>query len=353
MSGGVGGLARHHASYVLPIKTASVGSSMDDLTSYLRWLSERVDVIVVDGSSPEVFAANHALWGSLGRHVQPDPVDRCPNGKVWGVHTGVRIADREIVIIADDDVRYDGRSLHAAIEAVRGADLVRPQNHFSPMPWHAAWDTARILMNRSIGSDHPGTLIVRRSAFAAMGGYRGDVLFENLELVRTVRAVGGTVVDRPDLYVRRLPPSTRTFWGQRPRQAYDDLAEPARFVATLAALPALAWSVRRRSWAPSLAAAGAIGVAAIGRHRHGGARVFPLRTIFFAPLWVLERACCEWVALAWRIWGGIPYAGGRIRRAAHPRVKLRRSPRQSRTGPWLPSHIGAMRERPQRQSAIV
>lgn len=320
-----GRLEGHLASYVLPIRTASVGSSMEDLTSYLEWLSERIDLIVVDGSEPAVFAANHALWASLGRHVPPDPIDRCLNGKAWGVRTGVRIAEREIVVVADDDVRYDDRTLGEAVEAMREADLVRPQNVFSPMPWHAAWDTARTLLNRAFGADHPGTMIVRRSVFCAIGGYRGDVLFENLELVRTVRAMSWRVVDRPDLFVPRLPPSTKTFWEQRPRQAYDDLAEPTRFVATLAVLPALAWSLRRgRPVVPALATAAALGMAALGRHRHGGDAVFPFRTILFAPLWVVERACCEWLALGWWLAGGIPYAGRRIRRAAHTRSELRR-----------------------------
>jgi len=321
-----GRLMRHVASYVLPIKTTRAGSAMNDLTPYLAWLSERVDLIVVDGSGPDVFAANHAAWATFGRHVEPDPTDRCSNGKVWGVRTGVRIADHDVVILADDDVRYDERSLREAIRAAGTADLVRPQNYFSTMPWHALWDTARTLVNRSIGADHPGTLIVRRGFFLAMGTYDGDVLFENLELVRTVRAAGGLVADRPDLYVRRVPPDARTFWGQRPRQAYDDLAAPARFAATLTALPAIAWGLGRRRW--SLLGGGVaalFALAALGRVRHGGARVFPPYAIAFTPLWGLERACCEWVALGWWLRGGIPYAGMRIRRAAHRRSQLRRS----------------------------
>ncbi len=118
---------------------------------------------------------------------------------------------------------------------MRTADLVRPQNVFDPLPWHARWDTARMLLNRAFGSDHPGTLGVRRSFLASIGGYDGDVLFENLELVRTVLAAGGRVVDAPGMYVRRRPPTPARFLEQRPRQAYDDLAQPARLAFFLVA----------------------------------------------------------------------------------------------------------------------
>jgi hypothetical protein len=87
--------------------------------------------------------------------------------------------------------------------------------------------------------DFPGTLAVRRDTFLRSGAYDGDALFENLELMRTIRAAGGTIVSPLDLYVARRPPDTAHFLSQRVRQAYDDFAIPARFV-TFLALPPLA-----------------------------------------------------------------------------------------------------------------
>jgi hypothetical protein len=74
---------------------------------------------------------------------------------------------------------------------------VVPQNYFDPLPWHAAWDSARILLNRGLGMDYPGTLAVRRAAFLSAGCYDGDVLFENLELMRTLRSDGARLGSRP------------------------------------------------------------------------------------------------------------------------------------------------------------
>src|SRR5918911_162822 len=86
-------------------------------------------------------------------------------------------APDERVVIADDDVRYDEESLARVVDALDRADVVRPQNYFDPLPWHACLDTARTLLNRISGGDWPGTLAVRRSRLMSTNGYDGNVLF--------------------------------------------------------------------------------------------------------------------------------------------------------------------------------
>jgi hypothetical protein len=310
---------------VLPYRGGSADGEDDELRDYLRWLATRVDLVVVDGSDPAAFRAHHDRWPAAATHVPPDTDIACRNGKVRAVLTGMRHAVHASVVIADDDVRYDDDTLSAMGALLRDADLVRPQNVFDPLPWHARWDSARILLNRALGSDHPGTLGVRRSFLDAIGGYDGDVLFENLELVRTVAAAGGRVVDAPGLYVRRLPPSVARFLEQRPRQAYDDLAQPLRLGFFLALGPALVAIARSRPRALLVGAALSIVVAEVGRRRHRGARVFDRLSPMFAPAWILERTCLVWVALASRFGrGGCVYAGQVIRRAANPPRVLRR-----------------------------
>jgi hypothetical protein len=313
------------ASYVLPIRW-SEDDEFDELTGYLRGLPPWAELIVVDGSPQPLFDRHAEAWAPLGRHLRPDPALETPMGKVGGVLTGVREASNEAVVIADDDVRYDDPSLMRVVQLLGLADCVRPQNYFDPVPWHARWDTARTLLNRSLGADFPGTLAIRRSSLLRAGGYDGDVIFENLELIRTIGAAGGTVLSPLDLYVARRPPRARHFLSQRVRQAYDDLGIPLRMAAWLAVVPGLAAAALRGSWRPSAAAAvGLIGLAEVGRRRAGGRKVFPPGAVLFAPLWVLERGACSWLALGQRLTrGGIPYAGGVIPRAASSRRRLRR-----------------------------
>lgn len=311
------------AEYVLPLRWDR-DDGLDELTAYLVDLARHVPVTVVDGSPADRFAAHAAAWGAAVRHVRPEPWSGA-NGKVAGVMTGVHVARAEAVVVADDDVRWTPDQLRAAVALLHDADVVRVQNVFRPLPWHARWDTARTLVNRGLGQDFPGTLVVRRSTVLRAGGYAGDVLFENLELLRTVRAAGGKERAAPDLYVERRPPSARHFWTQRVRQAYDSLAQPGRLVAEAAVLPVLGWAVGRRRPAPVIAIAVAVTLVAWrGRTRCGGAAVFPASCVVLAPVWLLERAVCTWLAIAHRVTGGQPYRGRRLVRAASPPRALRR-----------------------------
>ncbi len=303
---------RLDATYLLPIR--SLIAHDEELTHYLRTVSALLPVIVVDGSPDDVFDAVHDEWSTFALHVRPAPDISGANGKVCGVLSGLRLVTTDMVVIADDDVRYDDSSLHAVCEALDDADLVMPQNYFEPHRWHTRWDTARILLNRAIGPDFSGTLAVRRRFID--GGYDPDVLFENLELVRSVARRGGRCSWRPDLYVRRLPPTTQHFLGQRTRQAYDEFARPHRMAVALSVLP-VGTAIGAVSGARSLAVlCGATIATAEWARRCDGARDhFPAVCSFAAPLWVLERGLCSWIAVYHRQRGGVRYGDVRLLRA--------------------------------------
>jgi hypothetical protein len=311
------------ATYVLPIAASSPQTRA--LSGYLRRLSRIVDdVIVVDGSPLEVFETHARSWASPIRHVRP--ALKTTNGKVAGVLTGVRSARHERMIIADDDVRYRRASLARMVELLGAYDVVRPQNFFRPMPWHARWDTARSLLNRLGDGDWPGTLGIRRSILIDTGGYSGEVLFENLEMVRTIQAAGGKESVPLDLFVERRPPDLRHFLSQRVRQAYDEWARPGRLAAQMALLPlilVLGWNAPM-----ALAVAAGTGVAAaeIGRRRSGGRHVFPASSACWAPLWLTERSITSWIAFLVRICaGGVRYRETRLKRAATSLEALKRA----------------------------
>ncbi|MEY2568827.1 MAG: hypothetical protein QOE35_3356 [Actinomycetota bacterium] len=312
-------------TYVLPLRHADA-SAAPELGAYLADLVDLAQVVVVDGSAPEVFAAHRAAFPHGVIHLPVDADLTYAFGKVNGVLTGLRRAEHEAIVIADDDVRYSAELLARLVELLDHVDVVRPQNVFTTLPWHARWDTARALLNRVAGADWPGTLAVRRSVLRRAGGYDGDCLFENLELVRTVLAVGGRTTPAPWLYVPRTPPDASHFWSQRVRQAYDSFAQPWRLAAELAALPTLLFAACR--WGPrrTVAAAGALAVSAaeVGRRRHGGRRVFRPTAALWAPAWIAERAITAWLAVASRVvLGGVPYGGTRLRTAAHSTRHLR------------------------------
>lgn len=307
--------------YVLPLRWTT-DETMQDLTAYLTRLRVWADVTVVDGSEPDCFALHASVWSDIVRHIPCDDI-KGANGKVRGVLTGIACARHEHVVIADDDVRYDYRALTAVVSELERAALVKPQNHFAPLPWHARWDTARSLLNRAVSVDYPGTYALRRSALLRTGGYDADTLFENLEMERTIRAAGGRVRTRSDIYVERRPPTARHFLSQRVRQAYDSWAQPSRLVIEASILPVVL-ILRRRPGALMLMVLAIVLLAERGRRRFDGRSVFPATSAFWAPLWVAERAVCSWLAIAARLRGGVRYGGARITVAAHSPRRIRR-----------------------------
>jgi hypothetical protein len=320
------------SAYVLPLRWTEAGP-IEELATYLRAIAGEIDeIFVVDGSPRFLFSQHAVALAGVARHLPPHRDLNFQMGKVNGVITGVREAESESIVIADDDVRYDPRSLRRTLALLAEADLVRPQNYFDELPWHARWDTARSLLNRVFTGDpafpvgdFPGTLAVRRDTFLRSGAYDGDALFENLELMRTIRAAGGAVASPLDLYVGRRPPSTAHFLSQRVRQAYDDFAIPGRFMTFLALPPLAAELLRsgRGRWL-GIAALGSVLVAELGRYRAHGRRHFPLSSSALAPVWIAERSLCCWVALAERRAGGVRYGDRRLPHAATPLRRLKR-----------------------------
>ncbi|HEU5148860.1 MAG TPA: glycosyltransferase [Iamia sp.] len=288
-----------------------------DLGARLGALAEHVaEVIVVDGSDPAVADAHAREWPSAVRHLRLADEDRTPMGKVGGVLAGARAAGHDILVVADDDVVWQRHQLERAHAVMAGTELaaLRPQNRYTEMTLVARWDTGRTLIQRALGGDWPGTVVVRRSALLPEG-YRGDVLFENLELERELRRRGGTVAVDLRLVVDRVPPTATHFWGQRVRQAYDEMARPAHLAAELALLPIAVVGGRR---AVVALAVGAVALAEVGRRRNDGRASFPPTAALWAPLWVGERAVTSWLAVGARLRGGVRYRDGRLRHAAGP-----------------------------------
>ena len=50
--------------YVLPLRWDD-DQDLADLTNYLRWLSKRARIIIVDGSCQERFTRHHRAWTPL------------------------------------------------------------------------------------------------------------------------------------------------------------------------------------------------------------------------------------------------------------------------------------------------
>jgi hypothetical protein len=302
-------------TYLLTIRRVSFDASeAESFREYFRSVAIACDVLVIDGSTPEVFAAHAQAWDGVCQHAGVDPQFKYLNGKVNGIHTGVNISAHDPIILADDDIRYTPDDLRRMIALLGDYEMVRPQNYLSPLPFWARTEAARMLINRAwiAEGDYPGTLGVRRSTMLRVGHYDGDVLFDNEEIVRHFRARGAHIAYARDFFILKHPPTRRKWLEQRPRQAYEDFVMRTKtaFFAALPLVLALVWFIS--GWKGALAfvaalACSAILVAARGLG-DGAANFFPARLCLYAPLWVAERVVSTYWAFYWRVaHGGYPF----------------------------------------------
>jgi hypothetical protein len=304
-------------TYLLPIRRANFSANEAlELAGYFRTLRDAgCDILVVDGSPAPVFENNAEIWGRLVRH---EPVDRSfgyLNGKVNGIHTGVRLAGSEKIILADDDIRYTRAKIHRVCQLLDNFEVVRPQNFLTPLPWWARMEAARMLINRATlrTADYPGTCAFRRGAMLRVGHYDGDVLFDNEEIIRHFARAGATVSYATNLFVRKRPPTLRKWIEQRPRQAYEDFGLRAK-TALFFGVPILGgWigyvfgSIGLIYYLVWLALT-SIAVAITGRCRGTAAKYFPWSICLSAPLWIGERTASTYWALYWHFaHGGYPF----------------------------------------------
>ena len=303
-------------TYLLTIRRVRFNRhEAEDFRDYFRLLRDAgCDVLVVDGSPRDVFAAHGEAWRGACLHAAVDPQYKYLNGKVNGIHTGVALSANERIILADDDIRSTPADVRRMIALLDVDEMVRPQNYLRPLPVWARMEAARMLINRACiaEGDYPGTLGVRRGAMLRVGHYDGDVLFDNEEIVRHFRARGASVRFARDFFILKRPPSFRKWIEQRPRQAYEDFVMRAK-TACFAALPvalALAWLVGGWRWALAFVAAVACAAALVAARGlgDGAPRFFPPRLCLYAPLWVAERAASTYWAFYWRVaHGGYPF----------------------------------------------
>lgn len=272
------------------------------------------EVLVVDGSPAEVYDAYDEIWGDRSRHAKVDPQYRYLNGKVNGIHTGIELARTERIILADDDIRYTPEDVRRMSGLLGDFEMVRPQNYFLPRPFWARTEAARMLINRAFirEGDYTGTLGVTRRAMRRVGHYDGDVLFDNEEIVRHFRLKKAKICYARDFFVLKRPATFRKWIEQRPRQAYEDFIMRAKtaFFLLLPAAFVLFWMFGGFTLALCFAffvAAGAVLTAALGLN-DGATKFFPLSTVFYAPLWFIERSFSTYWAFYWRFkHGGYPF----------------------------------------------
>jgi rSAM/selenodomain-associated transferase 2 len=157
------------------------------------------EVILADGGSrdrtPERFVELTCGWAASGRRAAALVAPRAGRGAQ--MNAGARAAAGDTLLFLHADTHLPTGAIREVVAATRNPGVVgggfrlayREPGAFLRLI--AAYATLRSLIKRIHYGDQ--AIFVRRSLFEKIGGFRETALFEDLELARALRELGGVV----------------------------------------------------------------------------------------------------------------------------------------------------------------
>ncbi|HEX2963720.1 MAG TPA: hypothetical protein VHO43_18125 [Ignavibacteriales bacterium] len=298
---------RKHCTYIFTIQRAVPrGADIQEISDYLALLnSAGCDVIVVDGSPLEVYAAHEGAWFNLCRHVKIDSRYRSASTYVNSIYTGAALAVCQRIIAASEKVRYTPDDVLRMCELLEHFELVRPQNYLFPLNWWSQVESAGILVNRTVfpGGDSPETIGFLGSTFHKFCSRKDKAFDQTEDITRQFIMHQAKVCFALDFLIQKNSPPFNEWCTKCFRETYKNFSFSLRPCIFLLLIPMgilLQFFFGTRAFLFYCAAVilSAVTIAFLGRFR-GGRRFFPLRLSFAAPAWLMERILCHYKTLFW------------------------------------------------------
>lgn len=276
----------------------------DELRSLSEYFSSLgiagCDVVVLDASPADIIDENRRVLRWVARHVAVTaPFDI--------VRLACDIAACEKVIVAAEEVRYNIADLTEVCALLDAHEVVEPEEYLDPLPWWGGIDAGRMLVHRAVDPvpDHGATFAFRRTVVRSLRGFDAT---DAADPVRTLARFGAEVHPAEDLFVRRCPVQLGDWLRERPRVADREFDVPAKTAFFFGLIPMailLTLLGGPRVAVGYTSAVAFLSIVLAVRGRSGAGAFFPLRAVFYAPLWVLERSVSVYWALLQRVRGGV------------------------------------------------
>jgi hypothetical protein len=310
-------------SIIVPVKVGGMAPLEGFAECYAELLraDPLVDVVVPDDSPPDVFERLDQQLDRLPRveHFRPGREFRTgANGKLNNVRAGLPRAQGDYVLMIDDDYRPTGETMTLLRSVLAPGRVVRAITGLHRPGLADLVERAGMFTGLALAPDYfCGNLAFDR-ALAAPGFPRSDGLFDELVVMRELRALGaeGHMVIEPWFPIAGV--ARRKFLQQRVRYAYEMLKHPWRALPYFAIVPLLA-ALATVSPPAALALAAGLTVGAgllglVGQWRYP--RLAPAFTWLLAPVYFWFIPFATWFAVGFYLTGGMPFGGRRVKRPA-------------------------------------
>jgi hypothetical protein len=293
-------VASRRCSYIVAIETPRSDAELTTLAHYFSELGVAgCDVLVLDTTAEPSFDRHSRILRWVARHESVRAQHRSAFGHVDFVRAAADRALAEKVIVTDTDVRFSTEALDATLELLDAHEAVEVQEYLDPLPWWGAIDAARMLLRRGIDPEpsDSATYAFQRGVARSL---RSLPPAGESDDVRRLVFSGVEVLAALDVFVKREPAELREWFESRPDRASAAFTNGSKAAFFFSLVPmlvfiALAAGIKLAAAVAALLSCSAIAIALRGRY--GATQVFPLRAVFFAPLWILERSLSVYVAL--------------------------------------------------------
>lgn len=315
-------------SIVIPIKVSSLTSLAGLRECLAKLLSHpfpfELEVIITDESPDDVFAAIDGWFQHEPRVTHICPRDECRTGrndKLNGIYDAMNHVSYDYIVLVDDHYRLSVDNLDQILSLFGEYDCFKCMVDFDQTRISSLVDVCGIFI---INMLHPyrqfcGHLCFNLQTIKEIGFPSRDMLFDELGMELQFRKHQKKVHFADKIFFEAVQKiSWKRFFEQRLRYAYENFAFPLRFSLFLCVLPLiLACALIGKSFAIGFIVLLTLAVVCLGlvgqiKYRQGR---FPVWTFLLSPVWFWFYPFTTWLAIVYRLRGGVKFGGRKILRA--------------------------------------
>lgn len=315
-------------SIIIPVKIG-FGKDVIEFVKYIHYLSDQMthyeyEIIISNESDDEVFdyINNEMKNRTKVKHIMPDPTYRTgANDKLNGIYAALEYCTYEKILLIDDHYRVSKNTLEQLIPFYEIYDCFKMMPKFDKFPVSALLDLCGMYIINILDpkKQYCGHLCFNKTHITKFGFPSRDSLFDELAIethLKKNKCSTGYLKNVALEAVQNI--STKRFWEQRIRYAYENMALPIRFAIYLSILPIL---ISLLIMNPLLAVCFAISLsmavlllAFIGQMIYGKKNV-PRFSFLLSPIWFWFYPFTSWIAIVKYFSGGVMFGGRKIKKA--------------------------------------
>lgn len=312
-------------SIIVPIKIDDISLLRGFKECFLKLSAhmQNYEILIVDDNPKDIYDEIHRWFVNTKiKHFRPArKYFTGANNKLNSIEAGINESKGEYILLIDDDCRPEVDFVSNFIKRLRKdkPDCFRCIIHFKHYGLLELMDISSILFINIVCTHKQfwGNIGFRKSTLETVGYPNKNVLFDELAFYLKFHKTKKKIKYYSDISITMEPGNTlKTYFEQRLRYAYENIAYPLRFLVSLTILPIVLLLLSyKNSWSwifvlgvfASILGAGFLGQLLYGKH-------MPKFTFLYTPLWFLPYPLFSWLSIMAYFTGGIGFGGSKIRR---------------------------------------